>query len=67
MVTFSQGDGHALLTANNIEGDIDKGCLLYLTGLMYVESVDLLVNTSASNSFAPCRLKQTLQLPIAEY
>ena len=32
---------------------------------MYGESVDLLVNTSASNSFAPHRLVQALQLPIA--
>ena len=33
---------------------------------MYGESVDLLVDTGASNSFAPCRLVQALQLPIAE-
>ena len=34
---------------------------------MYGELVDLLVDTGASNSFAPRRLVQTLQLPIAEY
>ena len=33
---------------------------------MYGELVDLLVDTGASNSFAPCRLVQALQLPIAE-
>ena len=34
---------------------------------MYGKSVDLLVNTGASNSFAPSRLVQTLQLPIAKF
>ena len=33
---------------------------------MYGKSVALVVGTGASNSFAPCRLVQTLQLPIAE-
>ena len=34
---------------------------------MYGESIDLLIDTGASNSFAPCGLVQALQLPIAEY
>ena len=66
VVISSQGDGHAVLTASHIAGDVDKGQLLYLTGLEYSESVDLLVDTGASNSFAPRRLVQALQLPIAE-
>ena len=33
---------------------------------MYGKSVDLLVDTGASNSFAPRRLVQALQLPIAK-
>ena len=33
---------------------------------MYGESVDLLVDTGASNSFAPFGLVQALQLPISE-
>ena len=33
---------------------------------MYGESIDLYIDTGASNSFAPCRLVQALQLPIAE-
>ena len=46
---------------------LTRGLLLYLTGLVYGESVDLLVDTGASNSFAPRRLVQALQFPIAEY
>ena len=39
---------------------------MYLTGLVYGESVDLLVDTGTSNSFVPCRLVQDLQFPLAE-
>ena len=56
-----------MLTASHIIRGVDKGLLLYLTGLVYGESVDLLVNTGVSNSFASCRLVQALQLAIDKY
>ena len=42
-----------MLNESNISGDVDKDWLLYLNCLKNGESVYILVETGASNSFAP--------------
>ena len=37
-----------------------QGSLLYFSGIIYGETVDFLVDTGASNSFAPRELMQAL-------